>query len=289
MHFTRYIYLFAMLVAFCLSSCITSRKVNYMQEPGKRIPAYVDTLSFEEYELKKGDRLYVQVYSIDEKMTSMFNGGMNQNNMRQRFANGGGGATADLYSYMIDDNGNIEYPHVGLLNVEGKTTREVKAMLEEKLSELIVQYGSSSNISVDVQVVMRFFSLIGVRQAGRYQITKEKETVFEALAKIGDLDDLSDKHRIHIIREVDDSTIVKTFDVRSKDIINSEYYYIEPNDVIYVQKVKGASAAVSHVSGALSITASTISFGVFVYALVDRFIVQPVKNKKNKNTDNTQQ
>ena len=54
---------YILFIGFLLSSCVTARKVNYMQEPGKDIPSYADTLSFEEYQLRIGDRLYVYVYS----------------------------------------------------------------------------------------------------------------------------------------------------------------------------------------------------------------------------------
>ena len=58
--------LFLALVGFALASCVTARKVNYMQKPDKYIPSYADTLSFEDYVLRIGDRLYVYVYSLNE-------------------------------------------------------------------------------------------------------------------------------------------------------------------------------------------------------------------------------
>ena len=94
----------------CLSSCVTSRKVNYWQEPDRQIPAYTDTLSFEDYQLRKGDRLYIYVYSIDERITKLFNSG--NANMRSYVRSGASAGTTDLYSYVVDDNGNIEFPTV---------------------------------------------------------------------------------------------------------------------------------------------------------------------------------
>ena len=86
----RYILFFA-IVSYMLSSCVTARKVNYMQEPDKYIPHYADTLSFEDYELRIGDRLYVYVYSLDEKVTAMYNaGGSNASTMRHQM-NGSSG------------------------------------------------------------------------------------------------------------------------------------------------------------------------------------------------------
>ena len=67
-----------------LSSCVTSRRVNYMQEPDKKIPAYADTLSFEDYQLRVNDRLFIYVYSLDEKITALYNSGMTNTNIRQQ-------------------------------------------------------------------------------------------------------------------------------------------------------------------------------------------------------------
>ena len=76
--------LFFAIASWVLSSCVTARKVNYMQEPDKYIPHYADTLSFEDYELRIGDRLYVYVYSLDENVMRMYNsGGSSSSTMRQ--------------------------------------------------------------------------------------------------------------------------------------------------------------------------------------------------------------
>ena len=82
--------LFLAIVGFALASCVTSRKVNYMQKPDKQIPSYADTLSFEDYVLRIGDRLYVYVYSLNEEVMRMYNaGGGNASQMRQQMSQGG--------------------------------------------------------------------------------------------------------------------------------------------------------------------------------------------------------
>ena len=97
---------------------------------------------------------------------------------------------------------------------------------------------------------------------------KEKMTIFEALAMAGDLGEFSDRSQIKLVREKDGVTTIKTFDVRSKDIINSEFYYIEPNDIIYIRQIPGKSFGINSAGTAVSVVASTISFGVFIYSLV---------------------
>ncbi len=262
----RYILFFA-IVSYMLSSCVTARKVNYMQEPDKYIPHYADTLSFEDYELRIGDRLYVYVYSLDEKVTAMYNaGGSNASTMRYQM-NGSSGGSYDLYTYLIDDDGNIDFPTIGKVYVRGMTTREVKHKLEEELSALLKEIPGYSTVSVEVNIVNRSFSIIGA-QSGRYMINKEKMTIFEALAMAGDLNEFNSRKEIKLVREKEGVTTIKTFDARSKDLVNSEYYYIEPNDIIYIRQIPGYSFGINSASTVLGVTATTISFGVLIYTIV---------------------
>lgn len=255
------------IVGFALSSCVTARKVNYMQEPDRYIPHYADTLSFEEYQLRTGDRLYIYVYSLDEKVNAMYNaGGSNSSQMRHQMS-GNQGGTYDLYTYLVDDDGNINFPTIGKVPVRGLTTREVKRKMEEEMSTLLKELPGYTTISCEVNIVNRTFSVIGA-QSGRYQITKEKMTIFEALALVGDLGEFNSRKEIKIIREKEGVTTVKTFDARSKDIVNSEFYYIEPNDVIYIRKIPGYSFGINSASTALGVTATTLSFGVFLYTII---------------------
>ncbi len=255
------------MVGFALSSCVTARKVNYMQEPDKYIPSYADTLSFEDYQLRIGDRLYIYVYSLDENITRMYNAGSVGSNIRQHMANGSTGGGYDLYTYLVDEEGNIDFPTIGKVYVRGLTTREVKRKMEEELSTLLREIPGYSTVSVEVNMVSRTFSVIGA-QSGRYPITSEKMTIFEALAQVGDLKEFNSRKEIKLVREKEGVTTIKTFDARSKDIINSEFYYIEPNDIIYIRQIPGYSFGINSASTALGITATTISFGVFIYSIV---------------------
>ena len=260
---------YILICGFLLSSCVTARKVNYMQEPDRHIPSYADTLAFEDYQLRVGDRLYVYVYSLEETIMKMYNaGGTNASQMRQQMGNGSTMyGSYDLYTYLIDEEGNIDFPTIGKQYVQGKTTREVKKQLEQELATLLQELPGYNTVSVEVNIVNRSFSVIGA-QSGRYPINKEKMTIFEALAMVGDLGEFNSRKEIKLVREKNGVTTIKTFDARSKDIVNSEYYYIEPNDIIYIRQIPGYSFGVNHVTTVIGVTAATISFGVFVYSIV---------------------
>lgn len=260
--------LFFAIVSWALSSCVTARKVNYMQKPDKQIPSYTDTLSFEDYKVRIGDRLYIYVYSLDEKIMKMYNaGGSSSSQMRQQMTGGGMNSSYDLYTYLVDEEGTIDFPTIGKLYVQNLTSRQVKMLLEEELSKLLQEIPGYSTISVEVHIVNRSFSIIGA-QSGRYPITKEKMTIFEALALAGDLGEFNSRKEVKLVRERNGVTTIKTFDARSEDIVNSEYYYIEPNDIIYIRQIPGYSFGINHVTTVIGVTAATISFGVFIYTIV---------------------
>ena len=263
-----------LMLSLLMASCVTSKKVNLMQEPGKNgIPSYADTLLYADYEIRIGDRLYVYVYSVDERISNMFNPSRNSSSIRQQIRNNmSTGGSYDLYTYLVLEDGTIDFPTLGRLSVRGMTTREVKHLLEKELLAYIKSYGDYQMISVEVNIVRRTFSVISDRGSGVLSMPKEKVTIFEALAMAGDIGDFGDRSQVRIVREIEGQTKVMTFDLRSKDIINSEYYYIEPNDVLYIQKIKGQSFGINSAATTVSVVATTLAFGGFVYALVVRIM-----------------
>ena len=265
--------LLIILLPLLLASCVTSKKVNLMQEAGKhKIPSYADTLSYEDYQVRVGDRMYIYVYSIDERVSQMFNSsghGINASQMRQNNM----GGSYDLYTYLVLEDGTIDYPMVGKVPVRGKTTREIKLLLEKELAGYIASsYTEYQVVSIEVNIVRRSFSVISDHGSGTFTIQKEKVTIYEALAMAGDIGDFGDRSQVRIIRETEGKTQIKVFDIRSKDIINSEFYYIEPNDVIYIQRIKGQSFGINSVTTTISVAATTLAFGGFVYGLIVRIM-----------------
>src|ERR1035437_7540390 len=103
--------LFFLLLALQLTSCITTHELNYLQPLKDSKPAYKDTDSYKDYRLKEGDRLYIQVYSTDDKTNALFNG--SGNNGIQMLAGTGSNEITDFYTYLIKDDGNIKFPIIG--------------------------------------------------------------------------------------------------------------------------------------------------------------------------------
>lgn len=262
----------AFLITCFFSSCITARKVNYLQDSSSAIPNYNDSVGYEEYILKPTDKVFMRIYSPDSKINTLFNG--NSNNIS---ASMNASDYSDLYTYAVKDDGTIKLPIVGDILLAGSTIREAKQSIEAAVNMATVD-----ECAVDLRIVGRYFSVIGSSVNGRYPIYREKMNIFQALAMAGDISTFGDRSKIKLLRESPGGVEVKVFDIRSKDIINSEFYYIQPNDVIYIQDVKSQFFSVTSFGSALSTTLSTLSFGILIYNLA-----APAFEKKEADKDKT--
>jgi polysaccharide export outer membrane protein len=124
----------------------------------------------------------------------------------------------------------------------------------------------------DVKLVLynKYFSVIGDANAGQYFIYKEKMNIFQALAMTGDVMNSGDRRHVRIIRPQDDGKepIVLEFDLRTNSIIDSKYYYVYPNDVIYVARHRNSFYTVPSYSGFIGLITSSVALLTTVLNLV---------------------
>ena len=248
---------FTLLLLLILSSCITTKNTNYMQKPGGPVPRYDAGIGYEEYILAPFDKVYIRLYSTDENTNLLINGHL------RNMSSMGSSDYSELYTYIIDKNGEIDLPMVGKLHISGQYVREAKSTVKRSLGEIMID-----EIAIDLRVMDRHFSVIGGKINGKYPIFREKMNIFQALAMAGDLSVYGDRTKIRILRESPTGHEIKVFDIRSKDIINSEYYYIQPNDVIYVQDVGSQFFSVTSLGSVFSTFFTTTSFAMLIYHLV---------------------
>lgn len=227
-----------------------------MQRPSRTIPSYPDTVGFREYCLQKGDYINIRLYSLRQEDLSLYNcggvAGMSSDNSSSR-----------LCLYIVDEAGNINYPYIGDISVEGKTLRDLKFELEDMFKRDIAKY-----ISVDVSLANRSFSIIGEGGSKRIVMPQDKITIFQALAMAGDLPTYADRSKVKLVRLTEKGTVVKKFDLRTAKIIDSEFYYIQPNDVIYIQHATAKYVGITHISSAVGVAISTTSLGIIVYRII---------------------
>lgn len=245
-----------------LSSCVTSKTINYLQKPGFNIPAYKDSISFTDYRLRVGDRIYVKIFSTDDMTNSLFNAGMGGNS--GMMMSGGGGS--DLYTYLVEENGNIVFPMIGEVTMVGQTVREATISLEKAIEPLF------KFSSVELRVLNRTFSVIGNGNSAYIPMPQEKINIFKALALAGDVGMFDDRSRIRVLRETEKGVQIKMFDLRSADLLHSEYFYIEPNDIIYIQPLNEQFFRITTLPALISTVVSTFSVGILIYDSAKRLI-----------------
>jgi len=248
--------LIIMMLTFQFTSCITTHDTNYMQAPKNFIPAYKDTVSYSDYRLKPSDKLFIQVYSLDEQTNALFNGSSGSGMQMMSAGSGDGG---DLYSYIVGKEGNIQLPVVGAVYVQGQTLREARKTLEDAIKPVL------KINSVNVRMTGLYFSVVGNGKSGRFAFPREKINVFQALALAGDFGTYTDRSKIRILRETENGSMIETFDLRSADIVHSRFYYLEPNDVIFLQPMRKQFFGVTTFWTAISTLVTTYSIGFIFY------------------------
>ena len=237
----KFTFLFIMLFALTMSSCVTNYTTRYLQKIDRDYQPYVD----EDYTLKPQDEISLSMYSTNSEAIKLFGGGQNVGN--------------NMITYKVYDDGTIDIPYLKKIKVEGLTVRECGKMLSEKLKEY-----TSPDLFVKVVMARKVYYVIGESGKGEKPFYKDKLNIFEALAQSGDLSTQADRKRVMILRNENGEQKIIKFDIRSKDILDSEYYYIKPNDIIYVPQTPGSFFKITSFSSFLGVITSSLTFVLLV-------------------------
>jgi len=208
------------ITLFALGSCVPLKDFVYLQ--GDVNTADLVIIEPEAYRIQPNDNLYIQIISNDE-LATYFN-----LSSTDRYLNND--AAIELGSYKVDPNGEIDFPYIGNLKVVGLTTQKIKEIISKSISERLLQY------SVVVKQVNRSVSLLGeFNNPGTYSFYKDRMTIFETIGLGKDITDFGNRHKVKIIRHLDGHKRIETIDLTSTEIFKSEFYYILPNDIIYIE------------------------------------------------------
>lgn len=236
--------LFLGMLALLLSSCYSHRVIGYLQEPTKqnKLPVY-DTASYEPYRIRVNDEIIYRLITMDETMSKML--GANTNVSSGQYAN----------SYRVYADGTVDLPFIKPLKIQGLTEVEAQDTLRKAFREII------PDADVKVALYNKYFSVIGDAHSGQYYIYKEKMNIFQALAMTGDVMNSGDRRHIRIVRPRDGAQEpeVLEFDMRTNTIIDSKYYYIYPNDVIYVARTRNSFYTVPSYAGFTGLITSSVA------------------------------
>jgi polysaccharide export outer membrane protein len=223
-----------LIIGLAMFSCVPQAKMKYLQDKeGDSVRSEFKILK-PDYKIKPGDYLYTRVVSLDQKSNEIFAtiagsaaGNYNMNITDQNLY---------LTSYLVDDSGYIDFPLVGKISAQDKTITELQQTLSESVSEIII------GASVIVKLVMYNVSILGeVKNPGKISIYNNRVNIFEALALANDITSYGNRSKVQIIRSEGNVNKIVVLDLISKDILSSPYYYLQPNDIVYVEPLKEKS------------------------------------------------
>jgi polysaccharide export outer membrane protein len=177
--------------------------------------------------IQKGDLLSIRVYSAASGVDSRADAPYNMPEQE-----GGGGANnPGLRGILVDQDGNIEYPQIGLIHVEGLTREQLAATFREKLE------GQLTRPSVIVRFLNYKITVLGeVRSPSTFTVPTERVTILEALGLAGDISEFGRKDNVKIIRDNNGQIEVGTIDLTSKDMFASPFFKLQQNDVVMVEQ-----------------------------------------------------
>jgi polysaccharide biosynthesis/export protein len=212
-----------------------------------------------ELHVQPEDLLSITVSSYNADASKPFNGEAANMGMMAQALQGQNNVAEMLTGYFVDQEGFLDFPSVGRVFVNQKTLTQVKAILLEKLQLFL------KDAVVNVRFINLKISVLGeVQKPGIIRLSNKRLTIFEALALAGDLTSYSNRSNILLIRELNGRRTLTRLNLHSPNIFLSPYYYLQQNDVLYVEPSK---SKVNTVADPTNKTISLISTGMSVLTL----------------------
>lgn len=253
-------------VAFIIilfTSCKTSDKITYFQDINKvNSSGILDNNSSNKYEAKicQDNQLSIMVSSIDPEAVAVFNLPLAS---YQSIGKTNVETTPVIQTYLVDSEGCIYFPVLGKIKVAGKTRRELSEWLKEQLSVYV------KSPLVTVRIVNLKISVLGeVNSPGTKVYGEEQMTILDAIGLAGDLTLYGERSNVLVIRDNNGRKEYQRVDLTSSNLFSSPYYYLQQNDVVYVEPNKARKGNASYSQSAqfnISV-ASTIVSAISVLA-----------------------
>lgn len=229
MRFNNLLIAVSLLAAMAFASCSTPKDVAYFQEMAIQTPSQVDVKSVV---LKPNDKVSIIVNSRDPLVANMFNLPYTNRTLGQTSAMGG--VTAQGVSvYTVNEEGDIDFPELGMVHVGGLTRMETAGLIKG----MLIGRDLVKDAVVTVELVNAQASVLGeVNKPGRYTIDRDDMTILDLLGCAGDLTIYGMRDNVKLIRTVDGvQTTYQVNMLSGKDLTSSPAYYIQQDDVVYVE------------------------------------------------------
>lgn len=258
-------YLFAIVAfaALASASCASQKRAWYLQDAQPFTPEQIAEAG--QIRIKPLDRLTIVVNSRDPELAVPFN---TYTSLSSLSGSGSGGTGANSMQILtVDSEGSLEMPVIGTIECKGKTREELAKIIADK----IIEGGYINDPKVNIQFADMKIAIIGeVGKPGYYDVTRDKVSIFDALAMAGDITIYGVRTDVSVTRVQDGVRTIEYLDLTSKDVFNSPAFYIQQNDVIYVKpnKYKTQSGEISQNRAFyLSLIGTVISITTLVVTL----------------------
>ncbi len=240
-----------------LSSCMTYRDIVNFQDGQDLRDGVIDSITnYTKWTVQPEDILQITVYSSNVAEARRFNL-MDNNAFFQMQAQGTGGISEPM-GYRVNAAGMIDLPVIGLIQAKDRTLEEIKNEVQQKIAD------TDYLPDVSVQVIFLSFriTILGEVNGPRsYIVRSEKVNILEAIGMAGDVTFFSNRENILIIREKQGVRTYGRVNLKSRNLFQSPYFYLQPNDIVYVEPHKAKiMAAPDPVSRYLSVVVGVVSF-----------------------------
>ncbi|KQB99617.1 polysaccharide biosynthesis/export family protein [Pedobacter sp. Hv1] len=243
------IYLF--ITVLFLSSCgVKYKYVPYFTDLPRDSEIKEKITNQTTFKVQVHDVLAITVSSPSPEAAAMFNVGTTSSVQNENNTN----VLTAMNGFAVDEKGDIQIPLVGAVKIVGLSLAEVRLLIQEKLTTYL------KNPVVNIRLANFKISILGdVAKPGVYPINNQRVNIAEALSLAGDLNITARRQDVLLVREIDGERKYIRFDMQSKDVFNSPYYYLQNNDVLYIQPDKVAYSNVDNSYRNVGIILSVIS------------------------------
>lgn len=254
-------FLTALLLAGA-ASCDTWKEINYLQDIEETTT--MDMVDNQGVVIQPKDQLSIVVSCRVPELAAQFNLPMVSYMAGSEIASTASGASQRIMGYVVDNEGFINFPQVGRIEVAGMTRWE----LQDKIKEELTGRGLVQDPIITVEFMNFKVSILGeVSSPGTYTITGDKVNIFQALSLARDLTIYGERPTVKVTREQGNKRTVYVLDLRSSEIFNSPAYYLQQNDVIYVvpNSVRAGQSTINEnyfKSGSFWISLSSVSMSL---------------------------
>lgn len=256
-------YIYILLLGLIIASCSAPKDIAYFQDrqPGTSAPAIIRNST--PFKVRPGDRVSIYVKSRNEKLSQQFNmyGSNNNNNSM--------GMNQNQYGYLVDENGEIDFPVLGKLKIAGMNRKEITDYLTNTLrdSKLV------DDAIVKVEYTGLYVTILGEGGGKRINIDKDRLTFFELLAQMGDLDINALRQNILVIREEDGVRSQFEIDLtKMQNVYDSPAYYVHQNDIVYIEpndKTKRNSTVNGNLFQTWGFWTGLTGLGMTIYSIIN--------------------